>query len=91
MLTRALRNDSLSFLTAYEVPPFLPFVPGGGLGGDGVVFPFAASQVLLRKCFAFLPKPIIISIDKLDQWKKNCCFKVNIIDMKANSPHQKMS
>lgn len=84
MLTRALRNDSLSFLTAYEVPPFLPFVPGGGLGGDGVVFPFAASQVLLRKCFAFLPKPIIISIDKLDQWKKSVVLKVNIIYMKAN-------
>lgn len=57
MLRRALWNDSLSFLTAYEAPPFLPFVPGGGLGEDGEVFLFAASQVLLRTCFAFLPKP----------------------------------
>ena len=60
ILTRALRNDSLSFLGAYDVAAFLPFVPGGGLGGDGEPLPFVASQVLLRRCFGFLPKPITI-------------------------------
>lgn len=61
MLTRALRNDSLSFLGAYDAAAvvFLPFVPGGGLGDDGEPLPFAASQVLLRMCFGFLPKPTI--------------------------------
>ena len=59
MLTKALRKASLSFLGAYDVAAFLPFVPGGGLGGDGDALPpFAVSQVLLRRCFGFLPKPI---------------------------------
>ena len=61
MLTRALRNDSLSFLGAYDAAPFLPFVPGGGLGDDGESLPFAASHVLLRMCFGLLPKPTIIN------------------------------
>ena len=60
MLTRALRNDSLSFLGAYDAAPFLPFVPGGGLGDVGKSLPFVASQVLLRMCFGLLPKPTII-------------------------------
>ena len=51
MLTRALRNDSLSFLGAYDAI-FLPFV-AGGLGGE--TLPFPTSHVLLRICFAFFP------------------------------------
>ena len=71
MLTRALRNDSLSFLGAYDDAPFLPFVPGGGLGGDGESLPFAASQVLLRMCFGFLPKPTIINKEIKAVWTVN--------------------
>ena len=74
MLTRALRNDSLSFLGAYDAVPFLPFVPGGGLGGEGESLPFAASQVLLRMCFGLLPKPKIINkeIKPVITSKLNC-------------------
>jgi len=81
MLTRALRNDSLSFLGAYDAAPFLPFVPGGGLGGDGESLPFAASQVLLRMCFGFLPKPTIIN-------KENQTCPVNSTTAKYTAPVQ---
>lgn len=57
ILTRALRNDSLSFLGAYDAASFLPFVPGG-LGGD--TLPFPASHVLLRMCLGFLRYPVNI-------------------------------
>ena len=57
ILTRALRNDSLSFLGAYDAASFLPFVPGG-LGGD--TLPFPAFHVLLRMCLGFLPYPVNI-------------------------------
>ena len=57
--TRALRNDSLSFLGAYDAACFLPFAPGG-LGGD--TLPLLASHVLLRICLGLLPYPANIKI-----------------------------
>ena len=47
ILTKALRNASLSFLGAYVVPCFFPLTAGGD-GEEGTSWPLVASHVLLR-------------------------------------------
>ena len=56
MLTKALRNASLSFFGTNAPPCFFPFTPAGP-GEEVEARPLAASHVLLRRCFGFLGGP----------------------------------